>query len=252
MSEGNLTYEIEDRVGIITYDRPPVNAVRYRDMADLGDLLGSLPREDELAVVYTTGGEKTFMAGHDVNQFLSYDPSEEPENTEIYMSTLERAYELPLPLVVAVDGPATGAGAILAACGDIRVGGPEASFAITEINVGILGGLSLMRWLLPEGVARYMAFTGEAIDSERAYELGMLSVLSEDPIGRAIEIGESIASKNPHAVRATKQAALDYQPDWPLEDYRHEREYIAEIRDHPNVEEAARAFLEDEEPDFED
>ena len=251
MSELELTYEVEDRVGVVTFDRPPVNAVRYRDMEALCDLLSDLPRGDELAVVYATGGEKTFMAGHDVNEFLEYDPDEEPENTAAYMSTLERAYRFPLPLIVAVDGPAVGAGAILASCADVRVASPDASFAITEINVGIIGGVGPLRRLLPDGIVRYMGFTGSSIGAERAHQLGMVAVLSDDPVGTAIEIAADVASKNPHAVRAAKRAMLDSQPDWPLEDYRREREYIAELREHQNVEEAARAFLEDREPEFE-
>lgn len=252
MTDPELTYEIDDRVGVVTYTRPPVNALRYEDLATLAEFLSDLPEGDELAVVFATGGDRTFSAGHDVNEFDAEDVPSGSEATEIYMRALETVYEFPLPLVAAVDGPAVGAGAILASLCDDRVVGPDASFAITEINVGIIGGLGPMKRVLPDGVARRMAYTGESLSAERARELGLASELADDPHAAARELAASIAANSPDAVRAAKASAIEGQPDWPLEEYRRERDYIDEIRAGEHAGEAADAFLEGRDPEFEE
>lgn len=250
MSDATLTYERTGRVGVLTYDRPPVNAFRYRDLTALADRLDTLPEDDELAVVLQTGGDRTFSAGHDVNEFGSDDAPGAAEATMTYMRVLETVYEFPLPIVAAVDAPAVGAGAILASLCDDRIVGPDAEFAITEINVGIIGGLGPLKRVLPDGVARRMAYTGEAISAERAHELGMASELAEDPRDAAREMAETIAANNPDAVRAAKASAIEGQPDWPIQEYRRERDYIDDIRSGKNADEAAAAFLDDRDPEF--
>ena len=252
MSDANLTYERTGRVGVLTYDRPPVNAVRYADLDALADALADLPAADELAVVLQTGGDRTFSAGHDVSEFGSDDTRDAAAATETYMRALRTVYEFPLPLVAAVDGPAVGAGAILASLCDDRIVGPDAEFAITEINVGIIGGLGPLKRVLPDGVARRMAYTGESLSAERARELGLATAVADDPQAAAREVAETIAANNPDAVRAAKASAIEGQPDWPLEEYRRERDYIAEIRAGDNADEAATAFLEDRDPTFEE
>jgi enoyl-CoA hydratase len=225
--------------------------MRYDDFAALDEALADLPREDELAVVFSTGGDRTFLAGHDVEEFGAHGPEAAAEHTEIYMSTLASVYECPVPLIAAVDGPAVGAGAILASLCDMRVAAPDAGFAITEINVGIIGGLGPLKRLLPDGVARRLAYTGEELPAERAHELGMVEELAAEPVAAATDLADTIAAQSPDAVRAAKASAIEGQPDWPLTDYRRERGYIDDLREGDNAAEAARAFLEDREPDFE-
>lgn len=251
MTDATIAYEIEDRVGTLTLSRPPVNAMRYADLGALEDFLADLPREGELAVVFETAGEKTFMAGHDVNEFLDYDIEAEPGHTETYLSLLDTVYEFPLPIIAAVDGPAVGAGCILPSLCDIRTASPDAHFAVTEINVGIIGGLGPMKRVFPDGIARRMAYTGDPVDAERAHEVGMVEELAADPTAAAREIATDIATKSPDAVSAVKESAIEGQPEWPVAEYAREREYNAELRAGDNAEEAAAAFLEDREPEFE-
>ncbi|MFB6171337.1 MAG: enoyl-CoA hydratase/isomerase family protein [Haloarculaceae archaeon] len=251
MTDAELTYEVDGRVGVVSYARPPVNALRYEDIAALDEFLAALPEGDELAVVFETGGDRAFSAGHDVAEFGADGVPTGEAATEIYMSALETIYEFPLPLIAAVDGPAVGAGAILASLCDDRVVGPDASFAITEINVGIVGGLGPLKRVLPDGVARRMAYTGERLPAERARELGLASELADDPGAAARDLAATIAENSPDAVRAAKASAVEGQPAWPLAEYRREREYIDDLREGDDAGEAADAFLEGREPDYE-
>lgn len=249
MSE-HLHYEVDGTVGVLTYDRPPVNALRYADLAALDDALSGLPRADELAVVLQTAGDRAFSAGHDVTEFDAEEPRDPQRTREIYMDLLDAVYTFPLPLIAAVDGPAVGAGAILPSLCDDRILEPDAHVAITEINVGIIGGLGPMRHVLPDGIARRLAYTGEELAAERAYELGYASELADDAQAAARELAHTIAANDPGAVRAAKAAAVDCQPDWPVTDYGRERDYIDDLREREDAGEAAQAFLEGREPDF--
>jgi enoyl-CoA hydratase len=246
-----ISYEIDGRVGVVTYERPPVNAFRYEDLAAFGEALSELPEGEELAVVLETAGDQTFSAGHDVGEFNADDIPRGDAATEIYIDALRAVYEFPLPLIAAVDGAAVGAAAIIASLCDDRVVGPDASFSIPEINVGIIGGLGAMKRVLPDGVARRMAYTGDSIDAERAYELGLASEFADDPRSSARDLAASIAENNPDAVRAAKASAIDGQSDGPLTEYRRERTYLDSLREGENAAEAATAFLEDRDPEFE-
>jgi len=250
MTELEITPTVENDVVTVSLSRPPVNAVRYEDVRSLTEFFDSLSTEDGLACVITTGGEKTFMAGHDVDEFVDYEPANADSYTETYMSFIDTVYTLPIPTIVAVDGPAVGAGAIFASLCDLRVASPDATFALPEINVGIVGGFGPIRRLLPDSVARRMLYTGEEITADRAYELGMVSELADDPHRAATELGETIASKSPDAVRAARRVTIESQPRWPIEEYRREREAIDRLRRGTNAEEAAEAFLENRDPDF--
>lgn len=250
MESLDISYEVINRVGVVEVSRPPVNAMRYRDIAELDEFLQDLPQNGELAVVFTSAGDDLFMAGHDVNDFTDWDPNEARSHTKTYMSLLYTVHRFPLPLIGAIDGAAAGAATILASLFDVRIASPDASFSIPEINVGIVGGYGPIRRHLPDGVARYMMYSGEAISAERAYNFGMVSVLSEEPVAEALAFAEEVASKSPDAVRAAKAVALEAQPNWPLEEYRREREIISELRKGDNAGEAASAFLEDREPNF--
>jgi enoyl-CoA hydratase len=187
-----------------------------------------------------------------VSEFQGYDPDDAAYRDEVYMELLEAVYESPLPIVVGVDGAAVGAGAIIASLCDIRVASPEGSFSIPEINVGIIGGMGPMRRVLPDGVARHMVYTGDPISAERAHELGMVSEIAEDAVERATELAGEIAENSPDALRAARGQIVERQPEWPLEEYRRERERIDDLRRLPNTDEAAAAFIENREPEFEE
>jgi enoyl-CoA hydratase len=125
-----------------------------------------------IAVVLQTGGDRTFSAGHDVAQFDAADFPDPDRTREIHLDLLDSIDTFPLSLIAAVDGPAVGAGANVASLCDDRILAPDAHVAITEINVGIIGGLGPLRRVLPDGVARRLADTGEELSGERAAELG--------------------------------------------------------------------------------
>jgi enoyl-CoA hydratase/carnithine racemase len=119
-------------------------------------------------------------------------------------------YNLNVPTIAAVNGPAVGAGCDLAMYCDMRIASTRAKFAESFIKVGIIPGDG-GAWILPKiagfGRAAEMAFTGEAISAEQANEWGMLNKLvePEDLMNEAMALANRIAVNAPQALRATKQ-----------------------------------------------
>lgn len=251
MSNKRVSYDVEDSIGTLTVAIPPVNAVRYEDVSALESLLSKLPRENELAFVLQSGIEEVFIAGHDIDEFVETDLESESSGTKIYVDFLQRLYELPIPTIVAVDGHALGTGMVVASFCDIRVVSSEATFGLPEVDVGASTGYRAVRRVLPDGVARHLAFTGDTINGDRAYELGFASLWSEEPAVTAHECAESIASKSPDAVRAIKELVIRHQPEWPLADFRRERQRTEELLVDTNAQEAIEAFREGRDPEFE-
>lgn len=251
MTDPTLEYETRDHVGIVTIDRPPVNALRYEDLDAMADLLEDLPADGELAVVLSGNGDRAFVAGHDVKEFADAPAAVHEAGTETYARLAESLYGCPVPTIAAVDGPALGTGMVIAALCDVRIASPDAAFGLPEIDVGVVAGFGLAGRIFPGGVARNMVYTGNPISGERAYDLGAASVLADDPTVAAIERAKDIAAKSPDAVLAAKRLLIEQQSDRPLARLRSERETSEALLRRPNAREAVRSFLEDREPDFE-
>src|SRR5690606_26408960 len=115
-------------VATVTIDRPPINAVSVDLMRDLADVLEALDKDGATrAVVLATAG-KVFCSGADLSNRTSEGPIPERSINPLYDQAV-RLFSTELPIVVAVQGAAIGAGLGLAMIGDFRVAAPEARFA---------------------------------------------------------------------------------------------------------------------------
>jgi enoyl-CoA hydratase len=117
-----------------------------------------------------------------------------------------------MPVVCAVQGGCIGGALDLAAACDIRVCSEDAFFCIQEINVGMaadLGVLQRLPKLIPQGVVRELAYTGDRLPAARALELGLVNAVLPDAgalLDHAMKLARSIAAKSPLAVTGSKLA----------------------------------------------
>lgn len=126
--------------------------------------------------------------------------------------------EARFPVICAVQGGCVGAGLDLAAACDIRVASADAFFTVQEIHIGMaadVGSLQRLPKIVPEGVARQMAYTGERLGAERALAVGLVNAVLPDAAAlhaHAQQLAAEIAAKSPLAIAGSKRA-LNYARD---------------------------------------
>jgi enoyl-CoA hydratase len=126
------------------------------------------------------------------------------------------------------------------------IAGEEATFGLTEINVGLLGGASKALKMLGPSKARRMLFLGELLPAAELYRLGGIEEVV--PAGtaeqRAVELATQMATKSPIALRLAKESILRIEGDEMMQRYRVENDYTNRLRTFNDSQEAMQAFLE--------
>lgn len=206
----DVSSELVGRVGVVTIDRPPVNAFTAQTYIQLEAALWELESDpDCLAIVLRSGNDRAFCAGADLSE-PSLSVEEDENRQRIVRRVLNQVIEMPQPVICAIDGPARGGGCAIAACCDVRLASTRSSFAMPEISVGRAGGARHLMRVLPVGAVRLAYFTGWPLSAEEAYRLGMVQILAPDEAGAvdvlAMKVATEIASKNPLAIRYAKEA----------------------------------------------
>jgi len=253
----DLHVTVADHVATVTLDRPPVNAVTrgtFREMTEVFTKLGA--DRDVRVVVFTAAGDRAFIAGIDLRSL----GEEEPDLPPAYQLDPPRASrdamwaitDCAVPVIAAVNGPALGAGLAFAACCDIIVASENATFGVTEINVGLLGASAHLSTLVGRHKARELFFTGEPVPASELHRLG--AVRAVVPRDRLLEeagsLAASLAAKSPIAMRLAKEA-MNRVESLPLKEaYRTEQDYTARLLGFADAAEARQAYLDKRPPDW--
>jgi enoyl-CoA hydratase len=251
MSE--LVIETAGKIVTVTIDRPPVNALTialYRKIADAFEELGK--RTDVHCAIFTGGGTRAFCAGLDLREFLAATPEQDPERAAVVRRTFSAVRHCAIPVIAAVNGPALGAGAVLASVCDIRISAVSATFGLPEINVGRCGGGAHIGRHVPQGMLRKMFFTGRPISAEEAYRIGLVQevVAPERLMDVARQLAETIAEKAPLGLRLGKQALNEIEFLPVEEGYAREQSYSTQLMHTEDAREATRAVVEKRAPVF--
>lgn len=201
--------ERRGHVEILTINRPEArNAINGAVSKAMGSIMDDLAEDAECWVVIVTGsGDKAFSAGMDLKAFSSGEGGDILGASGGFAGLTQR--DFPKPIIAAVNGSALAGGfEIMLSC-DLVVAASHATFGIPEAKRGLIagaGGLIRMPKRLPIAVALELAMTGDAIDAERAYALGLVNkvVAPEKLLDEALELADRIAANAPLAVRYSK------------------------------------------------
>jgi len=171
-------------------------------------------------VISSTG--KHFSAGMSLDVFAGSElalAATTPRERLAFQESLRRLIdcfsaldEARFPIVCAIQGGCIGGALDLATACDIRVCSADAFFTVQEISIGMaadLGVLQRLPKIVPQGVAREMAYTGERVGAERALAIGLVNAVLADADAareRALALARTIASKSPLAIAGTKLA----------------------------------------------
>lgn len=260
--------EIADRVARLTLDRPDTfNTMSPSFWRELDEHLARLQRDAPARALVIDSTGRHFSAGMSLDTFgssIALDDSSAASRANIaalladMQRTFDRLAELRMPVLAAVQGGCMGGGVDLVCACDLRYCTSDAFFCVQEINIGMaadLGTLQRLPKLIPEGVARELAFTGRRLPAARALALGFVNDLFETPeamLEEVLEIAAEIATKPPVAVWASKQA-IDYARDHSVADGLRQMGWLQSgLWDTSAVAEAIRARAEKRAPRFDD
>jgi enoyl-CoA hydratase len=255
MSDGMVRIDlVEDHVGVLTLDRPPVNAMGREIRERFLDAMDELKARDDVRAIVLTAAGRIFCAGADIKEkrSLAASAGEYARANRLTRDTFLTLLEGGKPVIAAVNGAALGAGFVMAACCDMIVASQTAYFAMPEIDVGQGGGASILQRILPASKMRRMMLTGERVSAAEFHRLGVIEecVPADRLMPTAIGIAALIAGKSPTAVR-TIRASFDTVAHLPLyEGFRIEQEYTTELSRSPDAAEARQAFFEKRRPSF--
>ena len=199
----------------VRLDRPEkLNAINLELRDALWEAL-TLVRDDPTlrVVVFEGAGERAFSAGADISEFGTAPSLLDARAARLRRDIWGLLGALDLPLVAALHGVVFGAGLELALACDLRVAAEDALLALPEVGLGYIpsaGGTQLLPRHLPAGEAARMILTGDPIDAERAYALGLVhAVVSPAELAEAAGVWAArLATADPLALRLTKRAVL--------------------------------------------
>ena len=224
MSEVHLM--MDGRVAEMRLDNPAkLNALTPEMLDQIAAHCDRLERERQVvAVLVTATGRRAFCTGADINAWAGLAPADFARHwVRAGHRVFDRLARLSRPTIAVLEGPAYGGGLELAAACDIRVMSPRSKIALPETGVGIVPGWSgsqRLGRLLPEPVLKEMALFGRVLTAERAYALGFVADISDDPGAAALEIAERLLVTSPRATEVAKymiHAAVDEDRDAMIE-----------------------------------
>ena len=200
-----VTYELEDGVVWLVIDRPEArNAINQAVSDGLWAGFRRFEEDPGATVLVLTGAGDAFCAGADLKEMAALGLTVPPRDMA---PNLGQNLQVTKPVIAAVNGPAFGGGFLLAQMCDLCVAGTSARFAITEARWGRGAPWAApLPWLVPPRVAMELLLTGEPIDAQRAYEVGLVNRVVPDPELRseAGSLARRIAGNAPLSVRAAK------------------------------------------------
>jgi enoyl-CoA hydratase len=208
-----LTYEKKDNIGILTINRPDkLNAISNELTTELQQLFNEIEDDDELRVLIITGaGEKAFVAGADIGELVDRDALLGRKVSRLRQEIFSRIENFPFPAIAAVNGYALGGGLELALACSIRICSEKALFGAPEVKLGIIpgdGGTQRLPRLVGLGRAMEMILTGDFIDAQEAYRIGLANkvVPPNNLMEETQALAKKIASRPPLAVMYAKEA----------------------------------------------
>jgi enoyl-CoA hydratase len=247
----NLDINIENGIAVITINRPQaLNAINQQTMGELGDFFGrdGLKIDGLKGVILKGAGEKSFVAGADISEFLALSGEEGMKMAKKGHDVFFSIERFPKPVVAAIHGFALGAGCELAMACHMRIAGEKARFGQPEVNLGLIpgyGGTQRLVQFLGKTKALELLLTADMIGADEAHRLGLVNyvVPQGEEVAKATELIEKIASKAPVAVAKiveTVNAFFDKKQNG----FKAEVDSFGDLTATADFREGAAAFLE--------
>jgi enoyl-CoA hydratase/carnithine racemase len=249
--------ERDGAVGIVTIDKPPVNALSAQVIAELDEAFDELGADaDVRAVVLRGAGERAFVAGADISEFPTLgDEVREEGSARGIQKLADRVEEFPKPVLAAIHGWCLGGGLETALACDVRIAAEDAQLGQPEVKLGIPpggGGTQRLPRVVGPGRSALLTMTGDPISGRQAYEWGLVErvVPREELMDAALELARTLAERSPFTLAVLKGLARETR-DLPLaEGLRREAKAFARCLGSEDGREGVAAFLEKRAPQW--
>lgn len=268
--DGRVKVTISDGIADVRFTRADkrnaLDGAQFTAIEAAGEQLKSA---EGVRVVVLSGDGESFCAGLDFSMFSGMagdgePPSERSGNpgdlpagriTHLGQQICWVWQELPMPVIAAVHGHALGGGFQIAMGADIRIAHPDTKWSVREVHWGLvpdMTGTFMLSRLVRSDVARELTYTARMVDGREAYELGLVTRLSDTPYDDAMALAGQIAARSPGAVRGSKQLFNRMFTEGAADQFAAERQIIGQQIGSPNQIEAIRSNMERRPANFAD
>lgn len=265
----SFRYELrDDGVALITLDRPKtLNSLTFEVYAELRDFVPTLSEDPKVRAVVLTGEGKGFCSGGDREAIIAEllknpdasgtggrDMQGLLQFTRMTGALIRNLRRVRRPVIAAINGVAVGAGAVIALACDVRIAARNARFGYVFPQVGLCGADMGAAYLLPRvvglGRANELLFTGEIINAEEAYRIGLVNRVVDDALAESLAFAGKLASGPAFAHSMTKQMIEDEHAMTLEEAIESEAQAQAICMVHPDFKTAYDAIVRKEPPKF--
>jgi enoyl-CoA hydratase len=208
MAFENLTLDRDGAVAVLTINRPQVlNALNTQTMDELRRAVLDVKHDDTVRVLIVTGaGEKSFVAGADINELAVQTPTQGKEHALRGQHVFDVIENLGKPVIAAINGFALGGGCELALACTLRIAADTARLGQPEINLGIIPGYAgsqRLSRLVGKGVALDLLLTGRHVKADEALQIGLVNrvVTASELMNEARKLAGELAAKAPIAMK---------------------------------------------------
>jgi enoyl-CoA hydratase len=231
---------MDGKVAHVQLTRPnDLNTMTRAFWLELPEIIRGLDDEGAARAIVVSSTGRHFSAGMDLGVFaggVGDGPSSDGHSTELgrrranfrqvammLQGSFTAFEQARMPVLAAIQGGCIGGAVDLVTACDMRYASKDAFFCVQEINIGMtadVGTLQRLPKVIPEGVAREMAYRGHRLSADRAYQIGLVQEVFEDHeslVAGTLDIAHEIASKSPLAIWGSKEM-LNYSRDHSVAD----------------------------------
>ena len=248
--------EKQERVGLVTFDRPDaLNAINRALLADLDRVIDRVASEPEIRALVVTGAGRAFIAGADIAEMKGMTPLEAESFSASAHRIFARLEGLAIPTIAAVNGFALGGGCELALACDWIYASTKARLGQPETKLGLIpgfGGTSRLVRRVGLAWAKELVLVAEPIGAEEASRIGLVNRIFEPEalVPAALAAGEAVAARGPVATRIAKRVMQDGQDADVRTAHALEQQAFGLVFASQDRVEGTTAFVEKRDPDF--
>ncbi|MBU8908216.1 enoyl-CoA hydratase/isomerase family protein [Desertibacillus haloalkaliphilus] len=248
----NISFAVEENIGFLTLNRPPLNVLNMEMMEEIVDVLKDICDQPGLNGLVIRGEGKAFSAGVAVEDHLG--DKAEPM-IHVFHKMFHLLLKVPCPTIAVVEGAALGGGCEIATFCDISIAAEEAKFGQPEINLGLFPPVSVVvfPWLTGVNKTMELLLTGKTITAQEAQACGLINqVKNRDELeGELEELLANLRSKSPLALQVTRQAVREAMATtFAASLGKVEQIYLNDLIDTEDAQEGLHSFLEKRKPQW--